>query len=199
MNGPMNGPVSARTAPPGLAGRPVAVVVARDGAPPAGAGEAVAEAGGAAIVVGSGTERAAKELAAAERIWWCDTGAAVRFGALAERLAPVLAASPLVVLPASPDGRDLAPRLAAVLGRPLLAQGRLEVGQRRDDLVVRVGQQPGRHLVDEPRAHARSSFRRSGKSPFGTPLPSQLSRLTRSRRCSPPAGVSVVWRSLSAW
>ena len=122
MNGPMNGTVSARTAPPGLAGRPVAVVVARDGAPPAGAGEAVAEAGGAAIVVGSGTERAAKELAAAERIWWCDTGAAVRFGALAEALAPVVAASPLVVLPASPDGRDLAPRLAAVLGRPLLAQ-----------------------------------------------------------------------------
>lgn len=115
--------MSARTALPGHeAGRPVAVVVARDGAVPAGAGEAVAEAGGAVLVVGSGGERAAKELTAAERVWWCDTGPAVRFGALAETLAPVLADVPLVVLPASPDGRDLAPRLAAALGRPLLAQ-----------------------------------------------------------------------------
>ncbi len=32
----------------------------------------------------------------------------------------------MVVLPASPDGRDLAPRLAHVLGRPLLA-GAVEV------------------------------------------------------------------------
>ncbi len=111
--------MSARTAP---AGRPVAVVVARDGALPAGADEAVAEAGGAALVVGSGAERAAKELTAAELAWWCDTGAAVRFGPLAEALAPMLAEAPLVVLPASPDGRDLAPRLAAALGRALLAQ-----------------------------------------------------------------------------
>ena len=114
--------MSAAALPGWAAGRPVAVVVARDGGLPAGAGEAVAEAGGAVLVVGSGGERAAKELTAAELAWWCDTGTAVRFGALAERLAPVLADVPLVVLPASPDGRDLAPRLAAALGRPLLAQ-----------------------------------------------------------------------------
>ena len=33
----------------------------------------------------------------------------------------MLAAVPLIVLPATADGRDLAPRLAARLGRPLLA------------------------------------------------------------------------------
>ena len=34
----------------------------------------------------------------------------------------MLAGEPIVLLPASPDGRDLAPRLAARLARPLLAQ-----------------------------------------------------------------------------
>lgn len=130
------------------AGRPVAVVVARDGRPPAGADEAVTAAGGSALVVGSGGERAVKELVAAERAWWCDTGPGVRFGALAEVLAPVLAEVPLVVLPASPDGRDLAPRLAAGLGRPLLAQAvqaewtgagvRAELARMDDGLLVPV-------------------------------------------------------------
>ena len=55
--------------------RPVAVVVARDGRLPVGADEAVAEAGGAAIVVGSGTEAAARSLAGADRAWWAETGA----------------------------------------------------------------------------------------------------------------------------
>ncbi|MEV5414219.1 mycofactocin-associated electron transfer flavoprotein alpha subunit [Thermopolyspora sp. NPDC052614] len=119
----MTGQEATAAALPGReAGQAVAVVVARDGRPPAGADEAVAEAGGAVLVVGSGSERAAKALVAAERAWWCDTGTAPRFGALAEVLAPVLAGVPLVVLPASPDGRDLAPRLAAELGCPLLAQ-----------------------------------------------------------------------------
>jgi electron transfer flavoprotein alpha subunit len=36
-------------------------------------------------------------------------------------LAPIVADARVVVLPASPDGRDLAPRLAHALGRPLLA------------------------------------------------------------------------------
>jgi electron transfer flavoprotein alpha subunit len=40
---------------------------------------------------------------------------------LAAALAQVLAGVPMVLLPASPDGRDLAPRLAVVLGRTLLA------------------------------------------------------------------------------
>jgi len=43
-------------------------------------------------------------------------------GALAAALAPELAFAPLVILPSSPDGRDLGPRLAAAMGRPLIAQ-----------------------------------------------------------------------------
>ena len=42
-------------------------------------------------------------------------------GDLAGALAPVLSGVDMVLLPASPDGRDLAPRLAVVLGRALLA------------------------------------------------------------------------------
>jgi electron transfer flavoprotein alpha subunit len=46
--------------------------------------------------------------------------------AWAAALAPHLRDTDVVVLPASPDGRDLAPRLAHALGRPLLA-GAIEV------------------------------------------------------------------------
>lgn len=97
----------------------VAVVVARAGRVPAGADEAVAEAGGRAVVVGGGTAEAAAALTGAARLWLAETGTGA--GDLAARLAPVLGPCPLVILPASPDGRDLAPRLATRLGRPLLA------------------------------------------------------------------------------
>jgi electron transfer flavoprotein alpha subunit len=107
----------------------LAVVVARGGQLPAGADEAVAEAGGAALVVGSGAREAAEALVAASRSWWAETGPGLRAGSLAARLALVLGGVPLVVLPASPDGRDLAPRLAAALDRPLLAAAvRIEAG-----------------------------------------------------------------------
>ncbi len=108
---------------PGIpAGRTVAVLVARRGRLPVGADEAVAEAGGLAVVVGSGSQEAAGSLVAASRSWWHETGDGFRPGALAVGLAPLLDHVPLVVVPASPDGRDLAPRLAAELDRPLLAQ-----------------------------------------------------------------------------
>ncbi|HET9077800.1 MAG TPA: mycofactocin-associated electron transfer flavoprotein alpha subunit [Acidimicrobiales bacterium] len=97
----------------------MAVVVARSGRPPAGADEAVAEAGGEAVVMGSGALEAAGRLPSARRVWWAET--ATGAGPLAAVLAPVVAGCPLVVLPGSPDGRDLAPRLAARLGWPLLA------------------------------------------------------------------------------
>nr|MDT0665287.1 hypothetical protein [Micromonospora sp. DSM 115978] len=105
----------------------VAVVVARCGRLPVGADEAVAEAGGVALVVGDGAKEAATALPAAVTVHWCDTGVGLRPGALSSSLAAVLADAPLVVLPASADGRDLAPRLAAWLGRPLLA-GAVSVG-----------------------------------------------------------------------
>src|SRR5271165_2394146 len=98
----------------------LAVIVARDGELPAGADETVAEAGGAALVLGSGTRQAAGLLDAASRVWLLEWTSVVP-GAVAAALAPVLSGVPMVLLPASPDGRDLAPRLAVVLGRALLA------------------------------------------------------------------------------
>jgi electron transfer flavoprotein alpha subunit len=99
----------------------VAIVVAREGRLPAGADTAVAEAGGAGIVVGSGAEEGAQALPYASRAWWAETGNGLEPARLSALLAGVIEPIPLVVLPASPDGRDLAPRLAARLGRSLLA------------------------------------------------------------------------------
>jgi len=100
----------------------VAVVVVRDGRLPVGAAEAVAEAGGRVVVVGSGAEAAACSLAGVTHARWGETGPAFRPAALAAVLAPVIGPETLVVLPASPDGRDLAPRLAAATDRPLVAR-----------------------------------------------------------------------------
>jgi electron transfer flavoprotein alpha subunit len=101
--------------------RPLAIIVTRSGQLPRGGDETAAEAGGLALVVGSGAEEAADALTAAEQAWWCDTGPGLGVGALASALAQMVPTVPLVIVPASPDGRDLAPRLAAALDRPLLA------------------------------------------------------------------------------
>ncbi|MFJ3309345.1 mycofactocin-associated electron transfer flavoprotein alpha subunit [Streptomyces sp. NPDC086549] len=113
----------------------VAVLVVRDGVLPLGADEAVAEADGAVVVAGSDVGAAAGGLVAARRVWLAESGTAP--AALAVALAPVLAPVHTVVLPNSPDGRDLAPRLAVELGRPLLA-GALEVLPHGAD-VLRLG------------------------------------------------------------
>jgi len=88
---------------------------------PAGSEETVNEAGGRVLLAGSGTDAALEELAGAlvEAAVW--EAGPFRPGAWAVALAPELAAEDVVVLPASADGRDLAPRLALVLGRPLHA------------------------------------------------------------------------------
>ena len=110
------------TGPGAVPSGAVAVVVARQGRLPVGAAEAVAEAGGRVVVVGTGAEDAARTLPGAAHARWADTGPGLRPAALAGALAPVVAEAALVVLPASPDGRDLAPRLAAATGRPLVAR-----------------------------------------------------------------------------
>jgi electron transfer flavoprotein alpha subunit len=131
------------------AGSPmVAVLVVRDGQVPLGGDEAVAEAGGAVVLAGSGTEAAAKELLAAHHVRCAELGDFAP-GAWAVALAPLLAPAAVVVLPASPDGRDLAPRLAHVLDRPLLA-GATEVGHDRAVLVRRGGLVSEVHRIDEP-------------------------------------------------
>lgn len=104
----------------------IAVVPVRHGTLPVGGDEAVAECGGRAVLVGSGVLEAARHLHAPHSVSGLEVG---RFapGAWSVLLAERLADDPVVVLPASPDGRDLAPRLAHDLGRPLLA-GAVEIG-----------------------------------------------------------------------
>ena len=96
----------------------LAVVPVRDGVLPAGAAETIAECAGRAVLAGSDPNP--DDL----------TGIAtdlrtVELGPFApDRWSSALAAlvdDDIVVLPASPDGRDLAPRLAHRLGRRLLA------------------------------------------------------------------------------
>ena len=130
------------TIPAGI--RLLAVVVVRDGQLPAGADETVAEAGGVALLAGSGTREAASQLDSASRVWLLER-ASVAPAALASALAQALQGVDTVLLPESPDGRDLAPRLAVILGRPLLAGAvrcapdEVEVTRLDDRLSVRVG------------------------------------------------------------
>jgi electron transfer flavoprotein alpha subunit len=122
----------------------LAVIVVRDGELPTGADETVAEAGGSALVLGSGTREAAGRLESASRVWLVERSS-VAPGAVASALAQVLSGVRMVLLPESPDGRDLAPRLAVVLGRGLLAGAvrcapdEVEVTRLDDRLSVRVG------------------------------------------------------------
>ena len=97
----------------------LAVVIVRNGTLPVGAQETVAEAGGRVLLLGSGTVRAASELGA-PRAWAAETVGAAPAG-LSAALVPLLQQVRLLLLPVSPDGRDLAPRLAAALDRPLRA------------------------------------------------------------------------------
>ncbi|MCI2423948.1 mycofactocin-associated electron transfer flavoprotein alpha subunit [Saccharopolyspora sp. K220] len=98
----------------------LAVVVVRAGTLPGGADEAAAECSGAVFAVGTGTREAARSFTAARRIWTIEVPL-VAPGALAAALAPLLEPVDVVVLPASPDSRDLAARLAFRCERPLFA------------------------------------------------------------------------------
>jgi electron transfer flavoprotein alpha subunit len=128
----------------------IAVVVARGGSLVAGSEATIAEAGGVAIVAGEGAGEAAADLAAratdvragdeCRELRVLELGASFRPGEWAEIIASHVATERVVLLPASPDGRDLAPRLAAVLGRPLLA-GAIQVTSEGASVVWRQGRQ----------------------------------------------------------
>lgn len=99
----------------------IALVPVRGGDLPLGGAEVVAECGGRALLVGEGAAAAASQLTGiTPRVLAWDTPGFAP-AAWAATLAVVLAGEPHVVLPASPDGRDLAPRLAAATDRPLHA------------------------------------------------------------------------------
>jgi electron transfer flavoprotein alpha subunit len=131
-----------------ITGSAVAVIPVRDGTLPIGADETVAEAGGRALVVGDGTDRGARALQTATDVSCAELGAFAP-GSWAAALAPHLRAVALVILPASPDGRDLAPRVAHALGRPLFAGA---ISARADGVVLarRGGLLTEEHVVDGP-------------------------------------------------
>lgn len=123
----------------------VAVVPVRDGTPPAGTLDAVRAAGGHVVVIGQDAERAAASLGSlAVAVQACEA-AGFAPGRWAPAVAELVAGSDLVVLPGSPDGRDLAPRLAAALGRPLVA-GAVEVRAER----IAAARWGGNLMVDVP-------------------------------------------------
>ena len=167
----------------------LAVVVVRDGQLPTGAAETVAEAGGAVLIAGSATGKAADELAVATRVWLAEVPS-VAPAALAGTLAPTLTGVDMILLPASPDGRDLAPRLAVILGRPLLAgavrcaPGEVEVTRLDDRLSVRVG-------VDGPVLVTLRPGRRGTPGPAAGPEPAQVSALSLAAPQTSPDAESV--------
>ena len=125
----------------------LAVIVVRGGVLPAGAHESISECDGRALLVGSGTAAATSDVDhVAREVTTMEIGD-FHPGAWAAVLAAQLADEPIVLLPASPDGRDLAPRLAAQLVRPLYAQA-LSVSPTRIDL-VRHGDRE-LHSIDPP-------------------------------------------------
>ena len=123
----------------------LALVPVRDGVLPAGADEAIAECGGRVLIAGSGTADVPLDGIATEVVL-------VELGDLeparwARLLQPVLTDiddHDVLVLPNSPDGRDLAPRIAVALDRPLLA-GATEISTHR----VRVARRGGLELHEQ--------------------------------------------------
>jgi electron transfer flavoprotein alpha subunit len=127
----------------------LALVPVRAGSLSSGGAEAVAECGGNALLVGEGATAAAAELAghAREVRVWDTPGFAP--AAWVAALGPTLAGEHVIVLPGSPDGRDLAPRLAYALGRPLLA-GATRVHERGANLARWGGLVIEAAVCDEP-------------------------------------------------
>jgi electron transfer flavoprotein alpha subunit len=90
------------------------------------------------MLIGSGTAAAGTAVEqVASRVTTIELGD-FHPAAWADALAESLADEPIVVLPASPDGRDLAPRLAARMQRPLYAMA-MDVSPKRIDLIRRGG------------------------------------------------------------
>jgi len=114
------------------------VIVVRDGQLPAGAEETISECGGRAALVGSGVRSAAEGLqGVASDVTLIEVGG-FKPATWSVALAPHLADEEIVVLPASPDGRDLAPRLATQLRRPLYAMA-MSVSPSRVELIRHAG------------------------------------------------------------
>lgn len=147
----------------------LAVVPVRAGVLPAGGAEAAAEAGGRVLLAGDDTGTAAAALeGVASEVTLAELGPFAP-GRWASALAPHVAGERVLVLPASPDGRDLAPRLAALLERPLFAAA-MELHEERVVTIRHGGRVLVEHNVAGPvvitlQPNVRGVERRSGELP----------------------------------
>ena len=120
----------------------IAVIPVRDGVAPAGADEAICEASGQAIIIGSGTPTAAETLSSvATHLWLVETD--IHAAKVVAALENINRSHDSLILPATPDGRDLAPHLAHALGRPLYA-GSISISDNK----VSVSRNGGLSIVD---------------------------------------------------
>ncbi len=111
-----------------------AVIPTRGGICATGYGETVSECDGRVILIGEGCSEAAIQLEGIARHITIIEAGDFAPAAWARYLAPQLVDDEVIVLPASPDGRDLAPRLAFELGVHLYA-GAVRVTQQIVELV----------------------------------------------------------------
>lgn len=127
----------------------LAVIVVRNGRLCAGAQEAFAEAGNQAMVVGEGAGDAAGQLCGEGTVTAIDVSVD-NLSALTTLMVGLIPHNvSALILPASPDGRDLAPHLAAVLEWPLLA-GAVRV-RANSVVLVRTAGRLGEEIgVDRP-------------------------------------------------
>jgi electron transfer flavoprotein alpha subunit len=120
----------------------IAVIPVRDGVAPAGADEAICEASGQAIIIGSGTPTAAETLRSfSTHLWLVETD--FHAANVVAALENINRSHDSLILPATPDGRDLAPHLAHALGRPLYA-GSISITDNK----VSVSRNGGLSIVD---------------------------------------------------
>ncbi len=118
----------------------LAVVPIRNGVLPAGGAETIAECDGSVLFAGSGTDRLGLA-GLARRATLLELGpfSVGRWAATIAATIDTIDADATIVLPGSPDGRDLGPRLAVELDRPFFA-GAIEIVPGR---VTRPAHGPG--------------------------------------------------------
>ena len=120
----------------------IAVIPVRDGVAPAGADEAICEASGQAIIIGSGTPTAAETLRSfATHLWLVETD--IHAANVVAALENINRSHDSLILPGTPDGRDLAPHLAHALNRALYA-GAISITDNK----VSVSRNGGLSIVD---------------------------------------------------
>ncbi len=129
-----------------------ALIIVRDGTLPAGAGEVFEVAHRRGVVIGTGARIAAEQLGGpgtASVIEIDPASFSLRGCAAAAAEHIVVRSSKAIVVPSSPDGRDVAPRLAGLLHAPLLS-GAVRVAVSPEALMVELSRSAG-FVVEQQR------------------------------------------------